>query len=91
MTFRTLYFSLTHLNNHFSYLFFKVFGLSKIDLMRAYHQIPVHPDDIKKLQLPNLLVFWNSLSCPLACKTPPKHFNASWTRSSKTWTSLPPI
>jgi hypothetical protein len=42
---------------------------SKIDLVRAYNQIPVHPDDIQK----------SSLSCVSVCATPPRPSNASWT------------
>jgi hypothetical protein len=45
----------------------------------------------KRWQLPHLLDFSNSLSCPLACETLPKHSTASWTRSSKTWISVSPI
>ena len=36
---------------------------SEIDLLHAYFQIPVHPDDVKKLQLQHLLDFTNSRKC----------------------------
>jgi len=60
---------------------------SKIDLVKAYHQIPVHPDGIKR-QLSQLSAFSNTLTCPSACETPPELSNASWIRSSKIWISV---
>ena len=45
--------------------------LSKIHLVRAYHQIPVHLE-VKRPQLPQLSAFSNFPLCPLAYETLPK-------------------
>jgi len=50
----------------YSHRLFGCTTFSKIDLVRAYHHIPVHPDDIQKTASPHLLAFSSSLLCPLA-------------------------
>ena len=53
----------------------KVF--STIDLVRAYHQIPVHPDDVPKTAIGISTHFSNS---PFGLKNATQTFQSSWTR-----------
>jgi hypothetical protein len=76
---------------HIQDSFHELFGcsiFSKIDLVRAYNQIPVHPDDIQKRALPLHSAYSSSISCPSVCATPPRLSNASWTTSCGDSTSV---
>jgi len=48
---------------------------STIDLVKAYYQIPVHPDDIAKQPSSRPWDFSNSHMCPPGSETPRKHLS----------------
>ena len=49
--------------------------ISKIDLVRAYHQIPVEPSDIPRQPSPHPLGYSNSPACRLVCEMQPRLFS----------------
>ena len=48
---------------------------SKIDLVKGYYQVPMHPDDICKTAVITRLVYTNGWLCRLEFETPPTHSN----------------
>ena len=55
--------------------------VSKLDLVRAYHQIPVADADIPKQLSPPPLGYTSSPGCPLASRMPPRPFKGSSMKS----------
>lgn len=55
--------------------------LSKVDLIRGYHQVPVHPLNTPKTVVITPLDFYlSSCECRLASKTRLRPSSASWTQ-----------
>ena len=48
----------------------KVF--SKVDLIRGYHQVPMHPDDIPKTAVITTFGLFESSACRLVSRTRPR-------------------
>jgi hypothetical protein len=56
--------------------------VSTTDLVKAYHRIPVHPDNMAKTSIVRPFSFLNSRICPSVSETPCKRFSGSWVRFS---------
>jgi hypothetical protein len=66
--------SLVHHIHDYSLQLFGCSFFSKIDLVTAYNQIPVHSNDIQKTAITTPFGLFEFPSCPLACATLPRRF-----------------